>query len=100
MAKLPPRKTPVVTFAASLGLIGAFVFLGCNSAPQPAAQPDTRAADESAVRKADADWSAAAQSNQVDAWMAYYSGDAVLLPDNDVTADSRDGVRKSVGDLC
>jgi hypothetical protein len=43
---------------------------GCNSSQQPAA--DTRAADEAAVRKADADWVKAAQTKTVDDGVAFY----------------------------
>jgi ketosteroid isomerase-like protein len=93
------RKKVIVTYVMFVGFFCTVVLLGCNSAQQPLAPPDTRAADEAAVRKADADWSAAAQSNQVDAWMAYYSDDAVVLPDNDVTASNKEGVRKSVAGL-
>lgn len=80
-----------------LGLSVVLVAAGCNSAPPPA--PDTRAADEAAVRKADGDWSKAAQTKQVDAWMAFYSDDAVALPPNDKVANSKDSIRKSIAEL-
>ena len=74
------------------------LIFGCAS-QQPAAPPDTRAADESAIRKADADWSNAAQAKQVDAWVAYYSDDATVLPPNEPMATSKDAIRKTIGDL-
>src|SRR3982074_2557130 len=99
MAKLQ-SKTAILTRAAFIGFFYALVVLGCSSTPpQSPAQPDTRAADEAKVRKADADWSAAAQSKQVDAWVAFYSGDAVVLPPNDTMAISKDSIRKTVGEL-
>jgi ketosteroid isomerase-like protein len=81
-----------------LALSVAFAAAGCNSAQQPAA-PDTRTADEAAVRKADGDWSKAAQTKQVDAWMAFYSDDVVALPPNEKVANTKDNIRKSVGEL-
>ena len=73
---------------------------GCATVPQPAAAPpDNHAAAEAAIRKADADWSAAAKPNQVDAWMAFYADDAVILPPNDKLANTKDAIRKSIGDL-
>jgi ketosteroid isomerase-like protein len=66
---------------------------------QPAAPPDNRAADAAAVQKADADWSAAAQSKQADAWLAFYADDAVVLPPNQPMATSKDEIRKSITDL-
>jgi ketosteroid isomerase-like protein len=45
------------------------------------------AAAEAAVRKADADWAAAASTASVDVWMAFYAADAVvLLPDDQLVS--------------
>ena len=99
MAKLQ-GKTSIITGAKYLGLCSAFLIVGCTSAQQrPPALTDTRAADEAAIRKADADWVKAAQSKQVEAWVAFYSGDAVVLPPNDKVATSKDSIRKAVGEL-
>lgn len=99
MAKLQ-GKTGIIAGAICLGLSYVLVTVGCNSAPQqPAAAPDTRAADEAAIRKADADWVTAAQSKQVGAWVAFYSDDAVVLPPNDKVASSKDEIRNAVGEL-
>ncbi len=59
----------------------------------------TRAEDQAAIRKLDAAWVKAAQSKRVDAWMAFYSGNAVVLPPNDKLATTRDAIRKLVGEL-
>ncbi len=73
---------------------------GCNSATQVVHAPtDTRTKDEAAIRRLDADWVKAAQANQVDAWMAFYSDDAVVLPPNEPTAISKESIRRSVGEL-
>jgi ketosteroid isomerase-like protein len=85
--------------AVFLVLTSLLISLGCNSAQQPAAPADTRAADEAAIVKFDSDWEKAAQSKQVDAWMAFYTDDAVVLPPNDKIATTKDAIRKPVGDL-
>src|SRR5215471_17909591 len=97
MAELRARAT-ITTGAVCFGLCLGFAVLGCNSSQQQA-PPDTRAADEAAVRKADADWATAGQSKQVDAWVAFYSDDAVILPPNEQAASSKDSIHKTVGDL-
>ena len=56
-------------------------------------------ADEAAIRKADSDWVEAARSKHVDAWLAFYADDAVVLRPNDKVANGRESARKSVGDL-
>jgi ketosteroid isomerase-like protein len=69
----------------------AFLLAGCSTPPSA----DVRA-DEEAVRKLDAEWVKAAQSKQVDAWVAFYSDDAAVLPPNEAMATDRDSIRKSV----
>lgn len=86
------------TVRFGLAFMFALLFLGCSSPGQQSA-PDTRAADEAAVRKADADWATAGQSKQVDAWVAFYSDDAMVLPPNQPSAAGKDSIHKAVGDL-
>jgi ketosteroid isomerase-like protein len=87
----------------SLSLMSAAVFaalfFNACSQPQPAAPPDNRVADAAAVQKADADWSAAAQAKQADAWVAFYADDAVVLPPNEEMVTSKDAIRKTITDL-
>jgi ketosteroid isomerase-like protein len=54
---------------------------------------------EAAVRKADADWAAAARTVSVDAWMAFYAADAVILLPNELLASDKEIVRHSVSHL-
>jgi ketosteroid isomerase-like protein len=80
--------------------IATLIFLTLNfgcAQQQPAAPPDNRAADEAALRKADADWSNSAKANQVDAFVAYYTDDATVLPPNSPMAASKDDIRKVIG---
>jgi ketosteroid isomerase-like protein len=79
-------------------VLAAILFsVGCNSVPTPA--PDTRAVDEAAIRKADADWVKAAQTRHPDAWVAFYSDDAVVLPPNDKTANIKESIHKIIADM-
>lgn len=69
---------------------------GCGAREEP---PDTRAADEAAIRKTDAEWVKAAQTKSVDAWLAFYTNDATVLPPNGPTATNRDSIRKIIAEL-
>jgi len=93
MAKVQSR-TAILAVAMCLCVSCVLIVLGCSPA-----QPDTRAADEAAVRKADVDWATAAQSKQPDAWLAFYTDDTVVLPPNDQPASGKDSIRKSVAGL-
>ena len=87
----------ISTLAACLGLASLLIALGCSAGPQA---PDTRtAADEAAIRLADSYWVKVAQSKQVDAWMAFYAEDAVVLPPNEKIATGKASIRKSVSEL-
>jgi len=50
-------------------------------------------ADEKAVRNADAAWSIAAGSKDVDKTVSFYADDAVVLPPNEPAVASKDGIR-------
>src|SRR5262245_40709366 len=78
---------PVVSIAVLLG--------GCTTA-LPA---DTRAADEQSIRTLDAEWVKAAQSKRADAWVAFYSDDAAVLPPNEPMAADKNSITKSVSGL-
>jgi uncharacterized protein (TIGR02246 family) len=90
-----------VTFlrAAIAGFACLFLLVGCNGARQSIASPAARAEDEAKIRRLDEDWVKAAESRQVDAWMKFYADDAVVLPPNEKEAQSRESIRKSVGEL-
>jgi ketosteroid isomerase-like protein len=81
-------------------ILAALLLSGCNHTPPAAqAEPDGRADAEAAIRKADADWAKAGQSRNVDAWMAFYTDDAVILPPNEPMATGKENVRKSIAGL-
>jgi ketosteroid isomerase-like protein len=52
-----------------------------------------------AVRKADADWAAAARAASVDAWMSFYAANAIVLLPNDQLASGKELARQTVSRL-
>src|SRR6202008_1264660 len=57
------------------------------------APKDTRAADESALRDLDAQWSKMASARDVDATVSYYSDDASLLAPNAPSVSDKQSIR-------
>lgn len=57
--------------------------------------PDTRSADEQAIREADAQWSKTAQAHDLDGVVSYYTDDAVLLAPNAPIAADKRSIRES-----
>ena len=55
--------------------------------------PDTRAADETAIRQLDADWARAAASKNVDATVAFYSDDATVASPNAPALTDKKSIR-------
>ena len=67
--------------------------VGCNQ------QPDPRAAEEATIRELDAQWSKTAGTHDLDATVAFYSDDAVLLPPNAPVATTKPAIRAVWADL-
>ncbi len=61
--------------------------------------PDTRAADESAIRALDDQWEKAAAAKDVDGTVSYYSDDASLLAPNAPIADNKQAIRAAWASL-
>ena len=61
----------------------------------PSNPPDTRAAEEAAIRTLDEQWSATAEKNDLDATVAFYSEDAVLLAPGAPIARDPKSIRES-----
>ncbi len=72
-------------------VFGLSLFLFSSACTQPA--PDTRAADEAAIRDADAQWSKTAATKDVDATIAFYSDDATVLPPDAPVVTTKAGIR-------
>jgi ketosteroid isomerase-like protein len=79
----------------SLAVASLFVHRPCISA----ISAGELAAAEAAVRESDAQWVAAARTASVDAWMAFYSADAVVMAPNVQLASDHEHVRQAVADL-
>src|ERR1700681_3425522 len=85
-------KNGLLAFIAFLAVTSLFV---CGPRLSARSAVDLAAA-EAAVRKADADWAAAASTASVDAWMAFYATDAVVLLPNDQLASGKELLRHTV----
>jgi uncharacterized protein (TIGR02246 family) len=81
---------------SSLVIIG--LALACQQAP-PASPPDTRAADERAVREADAACSKAAAPNNVEGYLSCVADDGLSLPPNAPMLTGKESIRKSVSEV-
>jgi ketosteroid isomerase-like protein len=78
---------------AFLAFLATFLF---DCRPSLSATAVDLAAVEAAVRKADADWAAAANTASVDAWMAFYAADAIVLLPNEKLASGKELLRRTV----
>ena len=82
----------------TLTLVGAAALVACagQPAPEPTPTPDTRAADEAALRATIRDWAAAAQAKDAGKFVSVYAEDAVVMlanaPDMKGIAAIREGV--------
>ena len=66
---------------------------------QPVRAPDTRAADEAALRTTDSEWSKAAGAKDVDRCVSFTADDTVMLAPNAPTANGKEAVRKSWSEI-
>jgi ketosteroid isomerase-like protein len=77
-----------------LGSMAVVSFLFCRPSFSEEPGSDLAAAD-AAVRKADAEWAAAASTAGVEAWMAHYGADVIVLLPNEQLANGKELVRRS-----
>jgi len=80
---------------SSLVIIG--LALACQQPPPPS-PPDTRAADERAVREADAAWSKAVAAKDVEGSVSFFAEDAVALQPNVPMLTGKESIRKWVSE--
>jgi ketosteroid isomerase-like protein len=77
-------------------LVACFVGLpGCNLQVGQAPPPDTRAADEVAVRAASAEWAKVAAAKDLEKTLSYYADDASMFPPNMPVVTVSDARRKA-----
>jgi ketosteroid isomerase-like protein len=69
-----------------------------SACTQPA-PPDTRAADEAAIRDAEAQWSKTAGARDVDGTVAYYTEDASVMAPNAPIASDKQAIRAAWASL-
>jgi len=81
----------------SLALLS--VFFVSLALAVPTSKPSAKAAAESAIRKLDEAWSKDAGKGSVDAFLAYYTKDALVLPPNEPVANTPAKIRKSIEGL-
>ena len=80
-----------------LVLAGCIALITLALACQPQTSqtpPDTRAADEAAIKDFDAQWSNAASAKDLDKMLSSYADDAIVLQPNGPMLNSKDAVRK------
>jgi uncharacterized protein (TIGR02246 family) len=87
------------TKGSKLALWGCVALVLLASSCGEKTPPDTRAADESAIRNLDAQWSKAAAAKDVDGAVSYYSDDASLLGPNAPIASDKQGIRAAWASL-
>jgi len=78
---------------AALLAIGLTSACANQTAQAPAPPPDTRKADEAAIRAASADWNKAAQARDLDKAASYYAEDAVFLVDKGALVKGKNSIR-------
>ena len=83
-------RTGIGTLSLCACLVG---FWGCAE-KTPAPPPDTRAADEAAVRAASAEWAKVAAAKDLEKTLSYYAEDASMFPPNSPIATGPDARRK------
>jgi uncharacterized protein (TIGR02246 family) len=85
---------------ALAAFVACFAAASCSNQPAaPAAPPDTRAADEAAIRAEDADFAKAALAKDLDKCVSYYADDAVAFAPGMPAVIGKDNIRKFLAGL-
>lgn len=80
----------------ALFLLAGLVGLGVACQRQP---PDTRAADEAAIREAEREALKAAQAKDVEGWVSIWADGASVLPPNTPIATGKEAIRQVWSEL-
>jgi uncharacterized protein (TIGR02246 family) len=86
-----------MTRTSSFLLAATAVFVACFAAcsqPQPAAPPDTRAADAATIQANDAEFAKAAGAKDIDSCVSLYMDDAVIFSPGAPAVVGKDNIRK------
>jgi uncharacterized protein (TIGR02246 family) len=81
-----------------MALVSACVLAGCAQAPAPE-PPDTRAADEAAIRAAIKEWVAASRSKDAEKFLSVYAADAVVMMEDAPDLRGMDALRGGIGGM-
>jgi uncharacterized protein (TIGR02246 family) len=87
---------PLAIRLAPLAL--AVLLFGCTQAPPPA-PPDTRAADEKAIRDSETAWVKEFAAKDMDKIVAHYADDGTVLLSNAPTMVGKDAIRAGMKDV-
>lgn len=91
------------TLLRSIGSLAVMAILGAcaqqQPAPQPVEPPDTRAADESAIRAAVKEWASAAAAKDADKFASFYAEDATLMLANAPDVKGKAAIREAAGGM-
>ncbi len=83
----------VLSNARMLAVVAVLVLLVACAQP-PVTPPDTRPADEAAIRAAATDWAKAGEAKDVEKFLSFYSDDATVYPPGAPAASGADALRK------
>jgi uncharacterized protein (TIGR02246 family) len=87
-------RTPVRFYQPNRRILSiSLVLLLFSFACQTPAPPDTRVADENALRTLDEQWSKAAGAKDVEKTISYYTDDAIVMPQNSPPLTTKDQIR-------
>ena len=78
-------------------LMAAVALASCSSTPPtaPTSAPDNRAADEAAIRAADAAWSKAAEAKDPAGTTSFYADNAQLMAASSPVTSGKDAIQKA-----
>lgn len=82
-------------------LVGALALSSCaeRPAPQPTAPPDTRAADEAAIRASIREWSASAQAKNAEKFVSFYAQDGIVMLEDAPDINGMEAIRGAIGGM-
>lgn len=92
------------TVVTRIGSLVVMVILGACSQQQPAPQPpveppDTRAADETAIRAAAKEWASAAAAKDAEKFASFYAEDGTLMLGNAPDVKGATAIRDAAGGM-
>jgi uncharacterized protein (TIGR02246 family) len=94
-----PRTRSLILPLAALLAISFTAACANQTAQAPAPPPDTRKADEAAIRAASADWNKASQARDLDKAVSYYAEDAVFFVDKGALVKGKNSIRMAWKDV-